>query len=319
MHMVFNHLVHHIFSCSAVTENRTVKSPANTIIAIVLLFMTEDTEVFAGMNVKVKQNGQSVPGATVCVGTAGLLNSFGQTTTDTLGNATFNNVPNDPLVVTAHFGTQAAQLQQSANATGFTPPLDFVILNLQPGITARCPGSAITPTTSIVAGAKLAGNKITPIAPVRILPPAQHCFGAIGNQCGQSPIPGIPLSALCANGHCMINAGSWQHDECCWLHPRGTGCQVGSVGEITANDGNCAVSWNKAFDRLGRNLSWVRNNIDFNETNTSGTVVFFKYCSPTGSIVDRNDVSFCCNHNGIVPAPANRSPLIDWTKVRVCN
>jgi len=44
------------------------------------------------------------------------------------------------------------------------------------------------------------------------------CFGAAGEMCGGIPIPGLPQGEHwgCTGTQCVINAGSFKHDECCF-------------------------------------------------------------------------------------------------------
>ena len=284
---------------------------------MLLLVVSAPDAVAGTVTVKVFQANQPIGGAVVCVGTAGLLNEFGQGTTDALGAVVFTNVPNEPFVVTAHRGTSGAQLRQATNATGFAPSLGLVRLDLPASGGPRCPDAAPQPL----------GRPAVPrdfVLPTRVVPTSividtrkpQHCFGALGAECGLLPTLGLPVTALCSLGTCSINAGSWEHDECCWDHPRGMACQVGPLDSLTGHDGNCVVTWNKALDRLGRSLSWQRS-IDFNRENRTGTVVFAAYCAPAGTRIDRADAQFCCSRSAHAPPPA-QSKFAD-TSVMICD
>jgi hypothetical protein len=128
--------------------------------------------------------------------------------------------------------------------------------------------------------------------PIQLLN-SQHCFGALGNQCGQPPIS-IPLTALCANGACFVNGGSWDHDECCFRNPQGMACRKGPLDALTGHDGNCVTSWNKAVRLAQKGLNWQRS-VDFNRVNSTGTVEFNLYCAPRNALVPPADAPKCCS------------------------
>jgi hypothetical protein len=161
------------------------------------------------------------------------------------------------------------------------------------------------------------------LSPTNLVAPPQACFGAIGNQCGLAPFDGMPPSALCSNGTCTINAGSWDHDECCFAHPRGMACRLAHADAVAGHDGNCQDSWNKAHERLARGLSWPRSGINFNTKNNTGKVEFDDYCAKKGSFVDKDDDKYCCNAKGTgkgsVSMPKAGDAKINLFNVRVCN
>jgi hypothetical protein len=115
----------------------------------------------------------------------------------------------------------------------------------------------------------------------------QYCYGAVGSQCGWGHSGALPLSS-CVGGECFINAGSWQHDTCCFFHPDGEMCDPGG------NPAYCKAEWDLAVARSVANLSW-RRRVDFNKANCSGQVVFNDYCAPTGNFLLREDGKYCCN------------------------
>jgi hypothetical protein len=55
---------------------------------------------------------------------------------------------------------------------------------------------------------------------VVVAPRVTYCFGAAGGACGDGANHSGPAGA-CWNGRCPINAGSWEHDTCCWDKPNG--------------------------------------------------------------------------------------------------
>jgi len=282
--------------------------------AAILLLALPYAGAMGAMNVQVVRNDQPIAGATVCVGTTQLLNQFGQGTTNASGDAVFNNVPSGAVIVTAHSANQGAQIQLSPPPV-VSPVAPAVRISLQSGASARCPATPI-PTSRGIGVNTAVLSKVPPpkplARPATITPQrAQHCFGALGAECGQIPIANVPITALCANGRCKVNAGSWEHDECCWNHAHGMACQVGPLdGVVNEHDGNCVGAWNKALDRLGRGLIWERP-INFQTTNSTGVVVFNEYCAPRGTRIDAADERFCCSRRA--------SPTVNVPNVRTCN
>ncbi len=130
------------------------------------------------------------------------------------------------------------------------------------------------------------------------------CFGAAGSRCGfQSEGFETPV-ALCLSGRCLINAGSWEHDECCWQFPNGSVCRVFGA----PNDGRCSAAYDKAVGRLVLGYNW-RRNISFSTLNTTGVVDRAAFCAPFGTIVHKNDVDRCCNGRARLMANALTDPL----------
>ena len=121
------------------------------------------------------------------------------------------------------------------------------------------------------------------------------CFGGLGERCGITKEGLNTPYALCSNGVCWINTGSWIHDQCCWQFPNGYACRAGPTA---AHDGHCVTEFSKAVNHLAIGYRWTRN-VDFNQPNRTGTVVFAQYCAVNGTIVHRLDVTaHCCGRRG---------------------
>ncbi|MDQ3472111.1 MAG: hypothetical protein M3447_00090 [Acidobacteriota bacterium] len=130
------------------------------------------------------------------------------------------------------------------------------------------------------------------------------CFGAAGSRCGfQSEGFDTPL-ALCANNQCLINAGSWDHDECCWQFPNGKVCR--NLG--ATHDGKCSAEFSKALTRLAGGYNW-RRSISFSTLNTTGVVDRNAFCAPGGTVVHKNDADRCCSTRVRLLANALSDPL----------
>jgi hypothetical protein len=255
--------------------------------------------------------GERVDGATVCAGTSENPSQYGTTTTNFDGIATLRSVPTGLVHVTAHrldHGVQVTHQMGSAQQS--------IAIRLPVAPTSRACGAAaagglnapphIDPRAASIA---LPNVRLQPSAPPLVSLKEEYCFGALGAQCGGAQM-GIPLAALCAAGYCRINAGSWEHDECCWAHPRGMACQVGPLDHVLGHDGHCVAEWNKALSRLQAGLNWARQ-VDFNKPNRTGRVVFSDYCAPAGSRVHQDDVRYCCSRQ------ADRMPWLP-AQQRVC-
>ena len=54
-------------------------------------------------------------------------------------------------------------------------------------------------------------------------PGGRRCHGTVGVQCGNLLLGQIAVChpRLDGNVLCMVNAGSWRHDECCARQPNG--------------------------------------------------------------------------------------------------
>ncbi|HUP93073.1 MAG TPA: CARDB domain-containing protein [Solimonas sp.] len=194
------------------------------------------------------------------------------------------------------------------------------ILNLAPGALVEVsanwnppPGSQtlqgyVDPTGKTFNNTAPASAKFRQLV-VDVAPGRQSfCFGAAGAECGDGGNQQGPLGT-CANGRCSINAGSWEHDTCCWNNPNGYYCRSGATGD------QCHVAFDKAVTRL-RLYTWQRD-IDYNRANTTGIVVFTEYCAQTGAIVQVNDVQYCCK--GTASALGQNEYHPDKTNARRCN
>lgn len=126
--------------------------------------------------------------------------------------------------------------------------------------------------------------------PQRDLERKVFCFGALGNNCGQ-PQGAIPLSALCANGTCFINGGSWDHDECCFRNKGGHVCDFPNSDD---GSGRCRAEFDKALRLSAKGFSWSRS-INFQDANTTGRVDHQKYCAPINTLIQAEDRSKCCS------------------------
>jgi hypothetical protein len=156
---------------------------------------------------------------------------------------------------------------------------------------------------------------LQPRVPVR----AEFCFGALGMQCGDGQ-SGLPVSALCANGRCSINAGSWEHDECCWANPNGMACRAGPLDYLrTDHGGQCENAWNKALLRLAENFVWART-VDFREPNSSGRVVHQQYCALAGTAMHTGEDRYCCSRaTRAVQLPADAVRIAHLTPSAIAN
>ncbi len=120
-----------------------------------------------------------------------------------------------------------------------------------------------------------------------------YCFGAIGAHCGGIPIPGTPQGEYwgCSGNNCVINAGSWEHDECCFRNDR-----VGTMCGVISGPA-CNAEWSKAVHRTLHRLSWKRR-VDSCKSSergpAPGRVIHAEYCAPAGTIVAREDAARCC-------------------------
>ncbi|MFO1267995.1 MAG: carboxypeptidase-like regulatory domain-containing protein [Rubrivivax sp.] len=241
------------------------------------------------LTVHVTRAGVPVANATVCIGTATAANAFHQGTTDAQGNVRFGSVPRDAFVATAN---------QSGRGTrnSFAPASPNVsVLRIELALPAA--GGPSCPSTDTL-GQRIRDQSppLTPVTrpPSITIAQTQHCFGAIGAECGQ-PQANIPGAALCRAGVCFINGGSWEHDECCFGHPRGMTCDFDPSHQAeAARDQACVAAWNKAVRLTTRGLSWSRT-VDFARGNRTGTVEFALYCAPANALVPPEDGNKCCS------------------------
>jgi len=228
----------------------------------------------------------------VCVGTAQDPNQFFQGVTDGQGRVSFSPVPGESFVVTARSGNRGA-----SQGFTFATPAGLPFFNVSIALPASaggpaCPTTPAGPDRRIGAGIPAAFAKITPIVlPTGIvLNLGKRCFGALGANCGQ-PQGLIPQSALCANGTCFINGGSWDHDECCFRHTGGIACNLPHPDD---GSGTCGPEFAKAIRLATKGLLWARR-IDFNETNSTGIVNHAEYCAAANTLVPPEDASKCCS------------------------
>jgi hypothetical protein len=126
-----------------------------------------------------------------------------------------------------------------------------------------------------------------------------YCFGAVGNKCSGLPIP-APQGVLwgCIGNHCVINAGSFEHDVCCDQHKGKDGKWCGDLE--SAEGKYCRKEWDKAQHRTLSRLSWKRRVDTCEKTEKKPgeekvTVNHEMYCAPAGTIVAQDDAVACCN------------------------
>lgn len=282
----------------------------------VVLWGTPDRAAAADLRVIVQTpTGQPASRANVCAGVPQNPTQYATATTSASGDVILRNLPVGPVQVTAQSGGNGravvhqmstepqqalvirlpvAPTSQTCSASSGAPPI------AKPGLG---PSPADSPTLQPRLGdVKIPAGQLRPAAPERVSPKLEYCFGALGAQCGL-PQANLPTTALCAGGQCAINAGSWEHDECCFAHPGGMACKAGPLDYATGHNGRCVTEWNKALSHLSAGLNWTRR-IDFNRPNSTGRVDFLQYCAPTGTRVHPDDVRYCCSRQAdAVPPP----------------
>jgi hypothetical protein len=96
-------------------------------------------------------------------------------------------------------------------------------------------------------------------------------------------------SGCAPDGSCVINAGSWAHDECCFANPAGVFCGL----EDAFASGTCGASWDRAVHRVVHGLNW-RRKVNQCRVDDDGIVDFAEYCAPAGTIVASGDRQKCC-------------------------
>ena len=135
------------------------------------------------------------------------------------------------------------------------------------------------------------------LAPAVAANAADHCFGAVGQQCGGISIEGVEFAACVPWVYnpglrvCAVSAGSMTHDPCCADRPYGKMC-----GHAPENGTQCLLEWNRAVHRFVWGYQWIRV-VDPAVPNTSGNVVRADYCARRGHGLHKNDVAFCCSHD----------------------
>lgn len=261
------------------------------------------------LNVTVLRAGQPIANATVCAGTDGHPSQHGHTRTNANGVASFSGLPVGIVMVTARSGQTGVNAVRERNRFGQY----YTTMSLRLPISPGGPSCGVDAQTGIGSAGPRPGMQDpvtpTPVAPRDVTLPAsdrelgarvppisrkvEYCLGALGMQCGDGQ-SGLPASALCANGRCKINAGSWAHDECCFANPNGMACSAGPADAVLGHDGQCVSAWDRALSRLAMGFNWTRP-INFREPNRNGRVVHSQYCAQPGSIVHREDARFCCS------------------------
>ncbi len=288
------------------------------------------TATAADLSVMVRDvTGQPASDTFVCAGTPQQPAQFGSAKTNASGIAVLRGVPAQTVQVTAHRGLIGATLvyqvgTASAQSVALRLPATVTYKTCSAGNDANPPiGTAKIPQPSSPAPAELKLDKaqlpnerLTSAAPGRIPVKREYCFGALGAQCGGAQ-NGVPTHALCALGQCKINAGSWEHDQCCFAHPRGMACQAGPLDYATGHNGSCVTEWNKALARLSANLNWTRQ-VDFNRPNSTGRVEFDLYCAPTGTYVHQDDVRYCCSRQADPASVLSAITTLPGSVLRVC-
>jgi hypothetical protein len=150
-------------------------------------------------------------------------------------------------------------------------------------------GMKACPRGSVVVGVGLEDNSL------RCGTREDFCFGALGQRCGITREGLDTPLALCLNGRCWINSGSWLHDQCCWRSPNGYACRGGPT---ETHDGSCVADFGRAVAHMLIGYRWIRD-VNFGLANRGGTVIFGQYCAENGWIVHRMDVTpHCCSRRG---------------------
>jgi hypothetical protein len=154
-----------------------------------------------------------------------------------------------------------------------------------------------------------------------------RCLGAAGMNCGD--MDGEAGSCIKETGTCLVNAGSWRHDECCVANPEGGMCDNNPaefVGQVLPGGAQvCQGDFNTAVDRVRTPLTWMRR-VDFAARNTSGRVDHAAYCAPGGTLMPRGEEGYCCSHTSRAPDAAQTVAIAAWrftgvrpADIRVCN
>lgn len=270
--------------------------PAALLLALALAFApaapAQPAPAGLGLNVTVTSGGQPASGATVCVGTTADRNQFFQGVTDAQGRVAFASVPPEGFVLTARLGNRGAAESFSIARPGGIPFLSAAISLPQAPGGPSCPTTPAGPDRRIGAGLAAAVARITPatIPTGIVLNLGERCFGALGAACGQ-PQGLIPPSALCSGGTCFVNAGSWDHDECCFRNRGGVACNLPHPDD---GSGTCGALFAKAIRLATKGLMWSRR-VDFSERNPTGTVNHPLYCAPANTLLSPGDGAKCCS------------------------
>lgn len=258
-----------------------------------------------------RADGAPAAGAVVCVGTSQDRAQYGKATADAQGRVSFSTNAPLPHLYTASLSGRGAEVQRSGPPAlgGSGPSFSLVSITLPPAIGGpSCPAGPGGPDRPLIDRGAIASFTPAPRPSFGVvLRKTEFCFGALGMQCGQ-PQGGLPAVALCSGGSCLVNGGSWDHDECCFANPRGMACQNGPLDALTGHDGNCVTAWNKAVRLVGKGLNW-RRSVDFSRGNSTGRVEFTLYCAPRNTLLPPADGRRCCSGRtrALTPAEAAAS------------
>ena len=144
--------------------------------------------------------------------------------------------------------------------------------------------------------------------------PPQNCFGAVGEGCAPmswSWEKMFPEGSSCAPTmrnnpyivECLVNSGSWAHDECCIRNPEGKKC-----GRQEREPNKCSAEWDHAFNHtLGGLFSWKRT-VSKQVYNSSGYINEPLYCAKPGQVVAPSEgAQVCCS------GQATQSIVLHWS------
>src|SRR5690606_39386221 len=168
------------------------------------------------LDVSVRSIAGPVQGAYVCAGTPEIVGKFGYGVTNSTGLARLTGLPDQAIVLVVSSARGGATIPAGAGMGAMT----VTVSTAHAG--AACTASAaggdatrLSPSARLrVDASRLPAERLEPISRPPVVASPRYCFGALGADCGGAQ-SGIPTSALCAGGECYINAGSWEHDECC--------------------------------------------------------------------------------------------------------
>lgn len=138
----------------------------------------------------------------------------------------------------------------------------------------------------------------------------QRCYGAIGNNCGAAD--GFDNFGFCVGNKCMINAGSWTHDECCIAQRRNGPApesQQGSCSPVISGSPPphvCQAEFNTAVAHLAApGLTWTRT-VDTSAqrcTTTTMQVDHTAMCNQSGGTLSCTDQRMCCSRSAKPAGP----------------
>lgn len=242
--------------------------------------------------------GTPVANALVCIGTVNDRAALGGTRTNASGGATlalpaettatmilkgsFGGAGGD-VVVPARIGLATVRLAAAGGPA--CPPTTRQV---------AAPGQISVPRAAIDR-ALAASATNAPITRIGAIDLGKSCFGAAGQNCGAWTRAGVELSSCNPVTHtCAINAGSWQHDECCVRNPQGAMCD-GKMEELVGSGQVCQAEFEMAVQRLASPFTWIRF-VNFDKRNTAGVVDHADYCAPAGTFVNiaAAEQRLCC-------------------------